>query len=145
MQPAGRVLLTYRCMSRTFARLICVIVAACNNGVTTAVAGATPHLRYEPFLDTVEVRTFRWFWETTNPKNGLVPDRWPTRSFSSVAAIGFGLTAYVVGVERGYVTRAAAVDRIRTTLDFLYHAPQGPGATGVAGYKGFFYHFLDMD
>src|SRR3954452_20266582 len=112
-----------------------VTSVACNNAGTTAVTVPVPDLRYEPFLDTVEVRTFRWFWETTNPKNGLVPDRWPTRSFSSVAAIGFGLTAYVVGVERGYVTRAAAVDRVRTTLDFLYHAPQGPGATGVAGYK----------
>ena len=27
----------------------------------------------------------------------------------------------------------------------MYRAPQGPQATGVTGYKGFFYHFLDMD
>ncbi|HSB64750.1 MAG TPA: Tat pathway signal protein, partial [Thermoanaerobaculia bacterium] len=27
------------------------------------------------FLDDLEQRTFRWFWEKTNPKNGLVPDR----------------------------------------------------------------------
>ncbi|HEY7235611.1 MAG TPA: glucoamylase family protein [Gemmatimonadaceae bacterium] len=108
---------------------------------TTAVGS----FQSDPFLDTVETRTFRWFWETTNPRNGLVPDRWPTKSFSSVAAIGFGLTAYVVGVERGYVSRADARARVRTTLDFLYHAPQGASPTGVTGYKGFFYHFLDMD
>src|SRR6266545_3932967 len=57
------------------------------------------------FLDTVQRRTFDWFWETTNPRNGLVPDRWPTQSFSSVAAVGFGLTAYAVGVERSWITR----------------------------------------
>jgi hypothetical protein len=134
-------------MRRIFACVALVALAACNSagGITSTVSGPAPDLRYEPFLDTVEVRTFRWFWETTNPKNGLVPDRWPTKSFSSVAAIGFGLTAYVVGVERGYVTRADAVDRVRTTLEFLYHAPQGQDATGVTSYKGFFYHFLDMD
>jgi hypothetical protein len=118
----------------------------CNNGgSTTAVAAPTPDFRTDPFLDTVETRTFSWFWETTNAKNGLVPDRWPTKSFSSVAAIGFGLTAYPIGVERGYVSRADARARVHTTLDFLYHAPQGPTTTGVTGYKGFFYHFLDMD
>lgn len=131
-------------MSRTLALLALALVAACNKGATTAVAGPVPDYRADPFLDTLESRTFRWFWETTNATNGLVPDRWPTKSFSSVAAIGFGLTAYVVGVERGYVSRADAVARVRTTLDFLYHAPQNANPTGVTGYKGFFYHFLDM-
>ncbi|MGH7480745.1 MAG: glucoamylase family protein [Longimicrobiales bacterium] len=98
----------------------------------------------EEFLDDVAERTFRFFWETTNPANGLVPDRWPTESFSSVAAIGFGLTAYAVGVERGWISRAQARDRTLTTLRFLWNAPQSDAATGVTGYRGFFYHFLDM-
>jgi hypothetical protein len=134
---------------KCFALGILVAFAAlaldCSNGGTTAISGPTPDFRTDPFLDTVETRTFRWFWDATNPANGLVPDRWPTKSFSSVAAIGFGLTAYVVGVERGYVPRADAAARVLTTLNFLYHAPQGPGTTGVTGYKGFFYHFLDMN
>jgi len=98
----------------------------------------------EAFLDTLEERTFRWFWETTNPANGLVPDRWPTPSFSSVAAVGFGLTAYPVGVERGWVSRADAAERTRVTLRFFWRAPQGPEPTGTTGYHGFYYHFLDM-
>ncbi len=101
--------------------------------------------RQTAFLDTLEQRTFNWFWEKTNPVNGLTPDRWPTKSFSSVAAVGFALTAYPIGIERGYVTRTAAADRVLTTLRFMYRAPQGPQATGVIGYKGFFYHFLDME
>ncbi len=44
----------------------------------------------DPFLIDLEERTFRFFWDTANPKNGLVPDRYPTPSFSSIAAVGFG-------------------------------------------------------
>ncbi|HYI09065.1 MAG TPA: glucoamylase family protein [Thermoanaerobaculia bacterium] len=96
-------------------------------------------------LERVERDTFQWFWDTTNPKNGLVPDRWPTKSFSSIAAVGFGLTAYGIGAERGWVTREAAANRVLTTLNFFINAPSGPQPTGVAAYRGFYYHFLDMD
>src|SRR5690606_15994529 len=63
------------------------------------------------FLDDVQARTFRWFWDVTNPRTGLTPDRWPTQSFSSIAAVGFALTAYPIGVERGYVSRGDAAAR----------------------------------
>lgn len=99
----------------------------------------------QTFLRTLERRTFEWFWDTTNSRNGLVPDRWPDINFSSIAAIGFGLTAYGVGAERGYVTRDAARDRTLTTLRFLWNAPQHDEAGDVTGYRGFFYHFLDME
>ncbi len=98
----------------------------------------------QAFLDSLQRDTFRYFWKTTNPANGLVPDRAPSNSFASIAAVGFGLTSYLVGVERGYVTRAQAAERTLNTLRFFANAPQSDKATGVAGYKGFFYHFLDM-
>jgi hypothetical protein len=97
-----------------------------------------------PLFDTLEERTFHYFWDTANPDNGLVPDRYPTPSFSSIAAVGFALTAYPIGAERGYVTRDAARQRVLQTLRFFATAPQGSEATGMTGYKGFFYHFLDM-
>ncbi len=100
--------------------------------------------RHDPVLDDLQARTFRFFWERTNPSNGLVPDRWPTPSFASVAAVGFGLTAYPIGVQRGLVTREQAAERVLATLRFLWSAPQGPEARGMTGYHGFFYHFLDM-
>jgi hypothetical protein len=107
--------------------------------------GPAPAPSREAFADTLEERTFRFFWDTANPANGLVPDRWPDPPFASVAAVGFGLGAYVVGAERGYVTRDEARERTLATLRFLWNAPQGPGAGGVAGYRGLFYHFLDMN
>jgi hypothetical protein len=98
----------------------------------------------DPFLIELEERTFRFFWETANPKNGLIPDRYPTPSFSSIAAVGFGLTTYPIGVERGYITREAARQRVLATLRFFNDAPQGTASRGVSGYHGFFYHYLDM-
>ncbi|HEV8629482.1 MAG TPA: Tat pathway signal protein, partial [Thermoanaerobaculia bacterium] len=95
------------------------------------------------FLGELQERTFRYFWELADPHTGLIPDRWPTRSFASVSATGFGLVAYPIGVEHGWVTRAQARQRVLATLRFLSQAPQGPRPTGVAGYQGFFYHFLD--
>ncbi len=105
----------------------------------------TPEAVTTALLDDVQRRTFDWFWETTNPVNGLVPDRWPTKSFSSIAAVGFGLTAYPVGVERGWITRDQARQRVLTTLEFFRSAPKSPAPRGATGYKGFFYHFLDME
>jgi hypothetical protein len=112
-----------------------------------ACAPATPAPRLdaaavgrEELLDSLERRTFDYFWEVTNPRNGLVPDRAPSPSFSSIAAVGFGLTAYPIGVERGWITRDAARERVATTLKF-FAAPSG----GAAGAHGFYYHFLDMD
>ncbi len=98
----------------------------------------------DPFLVDLQARTFRFFWETANPRNGLIPDRYPTPSYSSIAAVGFGLTSYPVGVERGYITRQQARQRVLATLRFLRNARQGPEPRGATGYKGFFYHFLDM-
>jgi len=98
----------------------------------------------DPFVNNLQRRTFRYFWQTGNPRNGLVPDRFPTPSFASIAGVGFALTAYVVGAERGYISRAQARLRTLRTLRFLARLPQGPEEKGVAGYKGFFYHFLHM-
>lgn len=100
--------------------------------------------RLTPLFFDLQKRMFGYFWETTNPVNGLVPDRWPTPSFSSVAAVGFGLAAYPVGVEHHWVTREQAANRVLVTLRFFWNAPQGPEPTGRSGYKGFFYHFLDI-
>jgi hypothetical protein len=119
-------------------------VAACATvPARHASPGATPSVEDIALLDTLERRTFDYFWDLSDPRTGTTPDRWPTRSFVSVGATGFALTAYPIGVERGYVTRAQAGERTRNTLRFFWTAPQGPEARGMTGYKGFFYHFLE--
>ena len=94
-------------------------------------------------LERLEHDTFKYFSDEVNLENGLVPDNTRLGSPSSIAVVGFALTAYPIAVERKYLTRAEAVKRTLTTLRFFRDAPHGtqPDATG---YKGFYYHFLDM-
>ena len=95
-------------------------------------------------LEDLEYRTFRYYWDLADTTSGLIPERYPARSVSSIAATGFGLSAYLVGVDQKYITRKEAAARVLKTLRFLYDLPQGPDKTGVAGYRGLFYRFLDM-
>ncbi len=97
-----------------------------------------------PLFRDIERRTFQFFWDTTNEVNGLTPDRYPSRPFSSIASVGFALTAYPIGIENNWVSRNQAVDRTLLTLKFFRDMPQGPQRTGKGAYKGFYYHFLDM-
>ncbi|MFM5916529.1 MAG: glucoamylase family protein [Novosphingobium sp.] len=101
--------------------------------------------RLSPLLSDIQRRAFNFFWERTDHATGLCLDRWPTPSFASITAIGHGLTAYPLGVEQGWISRADARARTLNTLRFLARLPTGPQAEGVAGYKGFFYHFLSTE
>ena len=123
------------------APLAAAAVTAWPGGAHAAASATT----LPAWFDDLEQRTFRYFWDLANRRNGLVPDRWPTPSFASIAAVGFALTAYPIGVERGWIRREDARDLTLTTLRFFATAPQGEAATGMSGHKGFFYHFLDME
>jgi len=126
---------------RTATALLCLLLAACANAPRQRAVVPPSDAA---LLDDVERRSFHFFWDLADPNTQLVPDRWPTPSFSSIAAVGFGLTAYGIGAERGYVTREAAAERTRATLQSLLAMKQGPEARGVSGHHGFYYHFLDM-
>jgi hypothetical protein len=121
------------------------IATGCSDDPRTPVGPDTTSPQTDSaFLADLQQRTFRFFWETSNPTTRLVPDRWPSPSTSSIAAVGFGLTAYLNGAHRGWVSRSEARDRVLTTLRFFWNAPQSDARTQVTGYRGFFYHFLDM-
>ncbi len=104
---------------------------------------AKKHSFSDQKLETLQRLTFDYFLKETNPDNGLVPDSTREGSPCSITATGFALACYPVGVERGFVTRKDAIERTLTTLRFFLKSRQGrePDATG---YKGFYYHFLDM-
>ena len=87
--------------------------------------------------------TFGYFQHETNLTNGMVPDNTRTGAHASIAAIGLGLATYPVAVEQSFISRDEAVDRVLTTLRFFWTSPQGM-ESDATGYKGFYYHFLDM-
>ncbi|MFM7816487.1 MAG: glucoamylase family protein [Verrucomicrobiota bacterium] len=108
-------------------------------------AGDTPRVESDDaFLDRMERAAFDYFWNEANPTNGLIRDRTTPDSKCSIAAVGFGLSALNIGVDRGWIPRAAARQRVLTTLRTFADGPQGPQADGVMGHRGWFYHFLEM-
>ncbi|MEP7313094.1 MAG: glucoamylase family protein [Pseudomonadota bacterium] len=86
---------------------------------------------------------FEYFLRETNPANGLVADKSQSGSSASIAAVGFALAAYPVGVERGWMTRTDAVTRTLALMQFFWAGTQGT-APDATGHKGFYYHYLDM-
>ena len=94
-------------------------------------------------LDRLRRETFEYFRNEANPANGLLPDKTQPGSPSSIAAMGMALSVYPVAVERELLSRAEAIHRTLTVLRFFHSSHQGaePDATG---YKGFYYHFIDM-
>src|SRR5664279_544193 len=97
----------------------------------------------EAMLDALQRDAFGYFLHETNPANGLVADKTKPGAPASIAAVGFALAAYPVGVEHAWMTRAEAVERTLTALRFFANSPQGT-APDATGHKGFYYHFLDM-
>jgi hypothetical protein len=96
-------------------------------------------------LDDIARRSFRYFWENTNPQTGLALDRARTngepddkrisKGVASIAATGFGLTSFCIAADHRWISRETARRRVITTLHFFaYDAPQE---------HGWFYHFMD--
>lgn len=94
-------------------------------------------------LDTLQRHAFDYFLNETNLANGLVADKSQPGAPASIAAVGFALAAYPVSVERSWILRVSAINRTLAALRFFSNAPQGTDPD-MTGYKGFFYHFLDM-
>ena len=95
--------------------------------------------------DVLELQqlAFRYFLDHTNAKNGLVADNTREDSPCSIAATGLGLSCQPVAVSNGWLKRTDAAERVLTALRFFEQSPQGP-EPDVTGYKGFYYHFLEM-
>lgn len=99
----------------------------------------------DDLIGQIQARTFAGLAAATDPVSGLTADRWPTPSACSIAAVGFALTAWTVGVSRGWMTRDGAAGLTLRALRTLTGAPQGDQTSGVSGTRGWFYHFLNMD
>jgi len=86
--------------------------------------------------------SFDFFWEQANttlgsPGYGLIRDRYPgSNGIASIASVGYGLTAYILGVEKGYITREQACEVVDGALDTLLALDRE---------HGFYFHFLDME
>lgn len=90
--------------------------------------------------------SFDFFWNEANTKDGdtygLIVDRWPNADgYASIASVGFGLAAYAIGSEEGWVEKEEASTRSLKTLQALRALQQRDDVA----WSGFFSHFIDMD
>ena len=97
----------------------------------------------DEMLDRLQHAAFDYFLHSANPDNGLIADTTRDGSPSSIAVVGFALSAYVVGVERGWIERADAVQCTLKVLRFFWRSDQS-GHPDATGYRGFYFHFLDI-
>jgi hypothetical protein len=98
----------------------------------------------DALLDEIERQHFQFFQHHSDPTTGLTKDRSTAASAASIACTGFALTAYGIAAKRGWIGRSEAAAFTRKVLGTLAKLPMGPDAQGTAGYKGFYYHFLDL-
>ena len=126
---------------------VTALTTTAQESLPSTMLSAVPHLFADDneFLDYVQQANFDYFWYAANPANGLVPDRSATGSACSIAAVGFGLTAIGIGIDHGWISRTQGVARVLTTLTTFLQGPEGTNTSGTIGYKGWFYHFLDMN
>lgn len=113
--------------------------------LTALVATSAQAIETGALLDSLQYTSFQYFWNEANASNGLIRDRSQPGSPCSIASLGFGISAIVIGIDHGWVSRDAGRGRILAALNTLWTKPQGAGATGYIGYKGLYYHFLDMN
>ncbi len=95
-------------------------------------------------LGWLQFTTLLYYLHVTNPDNGLVRDKTDPSAPASIAAVGMALATIPVVVERGVVIREFAAKITVKRLRYLMECPQGP-EPDASGYKGFFYHFLDIE
>jgi len=103
----------------------------------------TANVSDQDLLDRLQRAAFDYFLHETNPTNGLVSDTTRQGAPASIAVVGFALATYPIAVERGWITREEAAARIGVTLSFFWNSSQGE-QSDATGYKGFYYHFLDL-
>ncbi|HUN91026.1 MAG TPA: glucoamylase family protein [Burkholderiaceae bacterium] len=93
----------------------------------------------DELIEAIQRQTFAYFWDGAHPASALALDRRhrdadPPDHKAATGGSGFGVMALIVAVERGWVTREAALQRLDRMLDLLLRA---------TCYHGAFPHFLD--
>jgi hypothetical protein len=96
----------------------------------------------DALLEIVQRQTFRYFWEGAHPVSGLAFDRRTSGKRVDATAAdavtmsgsGFGVMALIVAVERGWVGRDAALERLDRMTELLLRA---------RCYHGAYPHFMN--
>jgi len=130
--------------------LIVLVTTSCSAQTRQVVFKAKGPINYPltsdevAMLDSIQHKTFLYFLNEHSPDKGIVKDRASSWAPASIAATGFGIPCFAIGVERNWITRKQAAEITLNTLKFFANSVQSTD-TNATGYKGFYYHFLRMN
>ena len=114
------------------ASLVAFVLPGCKNA---AKNGETAEISDEALLDSVQRRTFKYFWDGAEPVSGMARERYHVdgvypendKNVITSGGSGFGIMAIIAGIDRGYVTREEGLARITKILNFLEKADRFHG------------------
>ncbi|WP_225000074.1 glucoamylase family protein [Cesiribacter sp. SM1] len=86
-----------------------------------------PEISDEALLTRVQEQTFRYFWDFAHPTSGLARERNTSGNTVTIGGSGFGVMTILVGIERGFISRQAGVDRLQKIVNFLETADRFHG------------------
>ena len=93
-----------------------------------------PAIPDDELLTLVQKQTFRYFWEFGHPVSGMARERSTSGDVVTTGGTGFGIMAMIVAVERGFITREEATERILQITRFLKN--------NATRYHGAFAHWI---
>lgn len=78
-----------------------------------------PEISDEALMDTVQRRTFRYFWDLAHPESGMIRERNTDPNIYTSGGTGFGIMAIITAIHRGFITRNQGLERLKTMVSFL--------------------------
>ncbi|MEW6652278.1 MAG: glucoamylase family protein [Bacteroidota bacterium] len=106
--------------------------------LSAEVSASTHIMNDEEFLDMTQRAAFRYFWDWGDPTSGLARERWHPNEgdvTNTIGGSGFGVMAIISAVERKFITREQAAQRLLKITTFL--------ATKANRFHGAFPHWLN--
>lgn len=122
--------------------VLLIVSVSCSTIEDNYVEFSELSLEKQEFLIDLKRRTFNYFWEKADSLTWQIPDRYPKKTFTSIAATGFALTSYLVRINSEFISREEGAERVLNTLEWLWNSKQGSDSSEISGYRGFYYHFL---
>ncbi len=102
---------------------------------SNVASASTRELSDDELLTMLQKACFHYYWEGADPHSGMARENIPgDERIVATGASGFGIMALVVGVDRGFITRAQGVQRLTKIVGFLEHADR---------YHGAWSHYMD--
>ena len=103
--------------------------------LSAPASGATKSMTDDELLQMLQEECFRYYWDSAGSHSGMTRENIPGDDrIVATGASGFGIMALVVGMDRGFITRAQGIERLGKIATFLEKAPR---------YHGAWSHFMD--